>query len=85
LRNACCRRGQKWDFDLLREHFIELIEVDFDVELTGFSTGSVPIPDYLLKLGAILRAECEFRLFRFHAARESHSQRFGIHMFVTEH
>lgn len=47
--------------------------------------GSVPIPDYLLKLGAILRAECEFRLLRFHAARESHSQRFGIHMFVTEH
>jgi DNA modification methylase len=28
-----------WDFDLLREHFIELIDVNFDVELTGFSTG----------------------------------------------
>ena len=26
-----------WDFDLLRGHFTELIEVDFDVELTGFS------------------------------------------------
>jgi ParB-like chromosome segregation protein Spo0J len=29
-----------WDFDLLREHFKELIEIDFDVELTGFSTTS---------------------------------------------
>jgi DNA modification methylase len=32
-----------WDFDLLREHFIELIEVDFDVELTGFSTGETDL------------------------------------------
>jgi hypothetical protein len=24
-----------WDFDLLRGHFKELIEIDFDVELTG--------------------------------------------------
>src|ERR1700736_2394826 len=46
--------------------------------------GSFPIPDYLLKLGAILGADCEFRVLRFHAARESYSQRFGIHMFVTE-
>jgi hypothetical protein len=30
-----------WDFDLLREHFKELIEIDFDVELTGFSTGEI--------------------------------------------
>src|SRR5262249_14084311 len=30
-----------WDFDLLRGHFTELIEVDFDVELTGFSTGEI--------------------------------------------
>jgi DNA modification methylase len=32
-----------WDFDLLREHFKELIEVDFDVELTGFSTGEIDL------------------------------------------
>src|SRR5262249_12087888 len=31
------------DFDLLRGHFEELIEVDFDVELTGFSTGEVDL------------------------------------------
>lgn len=32
-----------WDFDLLREHFKELIELDFDVEFTGFSTGEVDL------------------------------------------
>ena len=32
-----------WDFDLLRDHFRELIEVDFDVELSGFSTGEVDL------------------------------------------
>jgi DNA modification methylase len=32
-----------WDFDLLRGHFKELIEVDFDVELTGFSTGEIDL------------------------------------------
>lgn len=32
-----------WDFDLLREHFKELIEIDFNVELTGFSTGEIDL------------------------------------------
>jgi hypothetical protein len=32
-----------WDFELLREHFYELIKVDFDVELSGFSTGEVDL------------------------------------------
>ena len=32
-----------WDFDLLRDHFKELIEVAFDVELTGFSTGEIDL------------------------------------------
>jgi DNA modification methylase len=32
-----------WDFDLLREHFKELINLDFDVELSGFSTGEVDL------------------------------------------
>ena len=32
-----------WDFDLLREHFRELIDLDFDVELTGFSTGETDL------------------------------------------
>jgi len=32
-----------WDFDLLRDHFRELIELDFDVELTGFSTGEIDL------------------------------------------
>jgi len=32
-----------WDFDLLRGHFTELIEIDFDVELTGFSTGEIDL------------------------------------------
>ena len=32
-----------WDFDLLRGHFKVLIEVDFDVELTGFSTGEIDL------------------------------------------
>jgi DNA modification methylase len=32
-----------WDFDLLRDHFRELIDVDFDVELSGFSTGEIDL------------------------------------------
>ena len=32
-----------WDFDLLRGHFQGLIDLDFDVELTGFSTGEVDL------------------------------------------
>ena len=32
-----------WDFDLLQEHFKKLIELDFEVELTGFSTGEVDL------------------------------------------
>jgi hypothetical protein len=32
-----------WDFDLLREHFKQLIEIDFDVEQTGFSTGEIDL------------------------------------------
>src|SRR5580704_16675735 len=32
-----------WDFDLLREHFKALIDLDFDVELTGFSTGEADL------------------------------------------
>ena len=32
-----------WDFDLLRDHFQGLIDLDFDVELTGFSTGEVDL------------------------------------------
>ena len=32
-----------WDFDLLRGHFKELIAVDLDVELTGFSTGEIDL------------------------------------------
>jgi hypothetical protein len=32
-----------WDFDQLRDHFKQLIEVDFEVELTGFSTGEADI------------------------------------------
>jgi DNA modification methylase len=32
-----------WDFDLLRGHFKELIELDFEVELTGFSTGEIDL------------------------------------------
>jgi DNA modification methylase len=32
-----------WDFDLLRGHFRDLIELDFDVELTGFSTGEIDL------------------------------------------
>jgi DNA modification methylase len=32
-----------WDFDLLRRHFQDLIKLDFDVELTGFSTGEVDL------------------------------------------
>jgi DNA modification methylase len=32
-----------WDIEILRTHFESLIEVDFDVELTGFSTGEVDL------------------------------------------
>jgi DNA modification methylase len=32
-----------WDFDSLRGHFKELIELDFDVELSGFSTGEIDL------------------------------------------
>ncbi|MFZ1006330.1 MAG: DNA methyltransferase [Candidatus Sulfotelmatobacter sp.] len=32
-----------WDPDLLVLHFKELLEIDFDVELTGFSTGQIDI------------------------------------------
>src|SRR6516164_3999132 len=32
-----------WDFDLLRGHFQDLINLDFDVELTGFSTGEIDL------------------------------------------
>src|SRR3974377_719790 len=32
-----------WDFDLLRHHFEGLLEFDFDVEQTGFSTGEVDL------------------------------------------
>jgi hypothetical protein len=32
-----------WDFDVLRGHFKDLIEVDFDVELTGFTTGEIDL------------------------------------------
>jgi DNA modification methylase len=32
-----------WDFDVLRKHLQDLIEIDFDVELTGFSTGEVDL------------------------------------------
>jgi DNA modification methylase len=33
----------EWDFDSLCKHFQELIELDFEVELTGFSTGEVDL------------------------------------------
>jgi hypothetical protein len=32
-----------WDFDLLREHFKALIDLDYDVELTGFDTGEIDL------------------------------------------
>ena len=32
-----------WDIEILRTHFESLIEVDFDVELTGFTTGEVDL------------------------------------------
>jgi DNA modification methylase len=32
-----------WDTELLRHHFEELLDVDFNVELTGFSTGEVDL------------------------------------------
>jgi len=32
-----------WDFDLLREHFKALIDLDYNVELTGFSTGEADL------------------------------------------
>jgi hypothetical protein len=42
-----------WDFEVLRGHFKELIEIDFDVELTGFTTGEI---DLLLD-GKLMTAE----------------------------
>jgi DNA modification methylase len=32
-----------WDLQLLKEHFKELIDLDFEVELTGFSTGEIDL------------------------------------------
>jgi DNA modification methylase len=32
-----------WNFDLLRKEFNDLIEIDADVELTGFTTGEIDI------------------------------------------
>src|SRR5260370_14474523 len=32
-----------WDFELLKDHFNALIEIDFDVELTGFATGEIDL------------------------------------------
>jgi DNA modification methylase len=32
-----------WDFELLQDHFKALIEIDFDIELTGFSTGEIDL------------------------------------------
>jgi DNA modification methylase len=32
-----------WDFELLQQHFKALIELDFDVELTGFATGEIDL------------------------------------------
>src|SRR4029077_5229055 len=32
-----------WDFDLLQDHFNTLIDIDFDVELSGFSTGEIDL------------------------------------------
>jgi ParB-like chromosome segregation protein Spo0J len=32
-----------WDFDLLKGHFKDLINIDFEVELTGFSTGEIDL------------------------------------------
>ncbi len=32
-----------WDFQALKSNFSALIEIDFDVELTGFTTGEVDL------------------------------------------
>jgi DNA modification methylase len=32
-----------WDFDILRGHLRDLIEIDFEVELTGFTTGEIDL------------------------------------------
>jgi hypothetical protein len=32
-----------WDFDALREQFRNLIEIDFEIDLTGFTTGEVDL------------------------------------------
>jgi len=32
-----------WDFELLKDHFKALVEIDFDVELTGFATGEIDL------------------------------------------
>src|SRR3974390_3300342 len=47
--------------------------------------GDIAIPDYLLKLGAVLCAKSEFRLLRAHTPSESYSRQLGIQMFVTKH
>lgn len=33
----------EWDFNILRSHFQELIDLNFEVELTGFSTGEIDL------------------------------------------
>jgi len=33
----------EWNFELLKKHFKGLIDLDFDVELTGFSTGEIDL------------------------------------------
>lgn len=40
--NKLAERAE-WDFTLLRKNFKELIDVDFEIDLTGFSTGEVDI------------------------------------------
>lgn len=35
--------GAVWDLEILRDQFQQLIAMDFDVELTGFSTGEVDL------------------------------------------
>jgi ParB-like chromosome segregation protein Spo0J len=32
-----------WDVELLQDHFNTLIDIDFDVELSGFSTGEIDL------------------------------------------
>jgi ParB-like chromosome segregation protein Spo0J len=35
--------GAVWNLDLLRGHLNDLVKIDFDVELTGFSTGEIDL------------------------------------------